>query len=89
MNAHPAGPRHAEETRHASGPPRPQSAEELLNLAPNVWPRNTTRDDDGVAGIAGVKLTDLAHEYGPRCSSSTRTTSAAAAERSPPRSAVV
>ena len=64
MNVHPAGPRHAEEARHASGPPRPQSAEELLRLAPNVWPRNTTRDDNGVAGIAGVTLTDLAHEYG-------------------------
>jgi diaminopimelate decarboxylase len=64
VNAHPAGPRHAEETRHASGPPRPQSPEELLRLAPNVWPRNAARDDNGVASIAGVKLTDLAHEYG-------------------------
>ncbi|MGA8250850.1 MAG: diaminopimelate decarboxylase [Mycobacterium sp.] len=36
----------------------------MLRLAPNVWPRNTTRDDNGVAGIAGSKLTDLAHEYG-------------------------
>jgi diaminopimelate decarboxylase len=33
-------------------------------LAPNVWPRNTTRDDDGIVEIAGVKLTDLAEEYG-------------------------
>ena len=64
MNAHPAGPRHAEETRHASTPPRPQSREELLRLAPNVWPRNTIRDDAGVAVIADVKLTDLAQEYG-------------------------
>lgn len=64
MNAHPAGPRHAEETRPASTPPRPQSADELLRLAPNVWPRNTVRDDAGVAEIAGVKLTDLAREYG-------------------------
>ncbi|BBZ40809.1 diaminopimelate decarboxylase [Mycobacterium conspicuum] len=64
MNVHPAGPRHAEEARHAESPPRPQSADELLRLAPNVWPRNTTRDDDGAAAIAGVKLTDLAHEYG-------------------------
>ncbi|MDT5137277.1 MAG: diaminopimelate decarboxylase [Mycobacterium sp.] len=64
MNAHPAGPRHAEETRHASTPPRPQSPEELLRLAPNVWPRNTIRDDAGVAVIADVKLTDLAQEYG-------------------------
>lgn len=64
MNVHPAGPRHAEETRHAESPPRPQSAEELLLLAPNVWPRNTTRNEAGVAGIAGVAVTDLAQEYG-------------------------
>ena len=64
MNVHPAGPRHAEETRPVGGPPRPQSAEELLRLATNVWPRNTTRDENGVAGIAGVALTHLAHEYG-------------------------
>jgi diaminopimelate decarboxylase len=64
VNAHPAGPRHAEETRHAGTPPRPQSPEELLRLAPNVWPRNTIRDDAGVAVIADVKLTDLAQEYG-------------------------
>jgi diaminopimelate decarboxylase len=64
VNVHPAGPRHAEETRPASSPPRPQSADELLRLAPNVWPRNTIRDKAGVACIAGVKLTDLAQEYG-------------------------
>ena len=64
MNVHPAGPRHAEETRPASSPPRPQSPEELLRLAPNVWPRNTVRGDDGIVHIAGVKLTDLAQEYG-------------------------
>ena len=64
MNVHPAGPRHAEETRHAESPPRPQSADELLRLAPNVWPRNVTRDDNGVVSIAGVALTHLAHEYG-------------------------
>ncbi|OBK13883.1 diaminopimelate decarboxylase [Mycobacterium asiaticum] len=64
MNVHPAGPRHAEDSRHVSGPPRPQSAEELLRLAPNVWPRNTVRDEAGVATIAGVKLTELAAQYG-------------------------
>ena len=64
MNVHPAGPRHAEEIRHTEGPPRPQSPEELLRLAPNVWPRNIARDEAGVAGIAGVPLTDLAQEYG-------------------------
>jgi len=64
VNVHPAGPRHAEETRHLESPPRPQSAEELLLLAPNVWPRNIARDEAGVASIAGVTVTDLAQEYG-------------------------
>ncbi|EFG74828.1 diaminopimelate decarboxylase [Mycobacterium parascrofulaceum ATCC BAA-614] len=64
MNVHPAGPRHAEETRHPNSPPRPQSADELLRLAPNVWPRNIARDDTGVARIAGIPLTQLAQEYG-------------------------
>jgi diaminopimelate decarboxylase len=64
VNVHPAGPRHAEETRPAQSPLRPQSPEELLRLASNVWPRNTVRDESGVAGIAGVAVTDLAQEYG-------------------------
>ncbi|WP_373141202.1 diaminopimelate decarboxylase [Mycobacterium marinum] len=36
----------------------------MLYLAPNVWPRNTTRDEQGCARIAGVPLTELAREYG-------------------------
>ena len=64
MNVHPAGPRHAEETRHPGSPLRPQSREELLQLAPSVWPRNMIRDETGVAAIAGVPLTELAQEYG-------------------------
>ncbi|HEX5254031.1 MAG TPA: diaminopimelate decarboxylase [Mycobacterium sp.] len=64
MNVHPAGPRHAEETRHAESPLRPRSPEELLLLAPNVWPRNVARDEAGVASIAGVTVTELAQEYG-------------------------
>jgi diaminopimelate decarboxylase len=64
VNVHPAGPRHAEETRQPNSPPRPQSADELLRLAPNVWPRNIARDDTGVARIAGIPLTQLAQEYG-------------------------
>ncbi|ORB45104.1 diaminopimelate decarboxylase [Mycobacterium persicum] len=60
MTAHSAGARHAEGNR----PARPQSAQELLWLAPNVWPRSTVRDQSGVACIAGVPLTELAQEYG-------------------------
>ena len=64
MNVHPAGPRHAEEIRPSGSSPRPQSPEELLWLAPNVWPRNVSRDKSGVVAIAGVPLTYLAQEYG-------------------------
>ena len=64
MNVHPAGPRHADDARHAGSPPRPQSPEELLRLASNVWPRNTVRVESGATSIAGVALTDLAQEYG-------------------------
>jgi diaminopimelate decarboxylase len=64
VNAHPAGPRHAEEVHHAGVPARPQTAQELLRLAPNVWPRNAVRGDDGVVSVAGVSLTSLAYEYG-------------------------
>ena len=63
MNAHPAGPRHAEGA-HPSGVPQRPLTSEVLALAPNVWPRNTVRGDDGVVSIAGATVTDLAAEYG-------------------------
>lgn len=64
MNVHPAGPRHAEEIHHDGLPPRPQTPQQLLELAKNVWPRNTVREDDGQVSIAGVKVTELAEQYG-------------------------
>ncbi len=64
MNAHPAGPRHAEEIHHGGAPPRPAGPAELLALAPHVWPRNLARGADGVVRVAGVALTDLAARYG-------------------------
>ena len=64
MIAHPAGPRHAEEIHYGGAPPRPQSAQELLHLAPNVWPRSTLRGNDGVASIGGVPVTDIAAQFG-------------------------
>ena len=36
----------------------------MLELAPNVWPRNAVRGDDGVVSIAGVPVTDIAAEFG-------------------------
>ena len=64
MNAHPAGPRHAEEIHHGGAQPKPQTAAEVLRLAPNVWPRNCVRADDGEVSIAGVTVTELAADYG-------------------------
>jgi diaminopimelate decarboxylase len=64
VNAHPAGPRHAEEIHHAGAPPKPQTSRDLLRLAPNVWPRGIVRGDDGAVDIGGVLVTDLAQEYG-------------------------
>ena len=64
MNVHPAGPRHAEEIQHGSAPPQPRSVADLLALAPNVWPHNTVRGDDGVVRVAGIAVTELAERYG-------------------------
>lgn len=64
MNAHPAGPRHAEEFHHSGVPPCPRAGQELLELSPNVWPRNAVRGDDGMVSIAGVSMQSLAQEYG-------------------------
>ncbi|HEX7323198.1 MAG TPA: diaminopimelate decarboxylase [Mycobacterium sp.] len=49
---------------HSDPPPRPREHKQLLSLAPNVWPRNAVRGDDGVVRIAGVSLTELAQKYG-------------------------
>ncbi len=64
MNAHPAGPRHADEIHHGGAPQQPQTAADALALAPNVWPRNLVRGEDGEVSIAGMSVTDLAAEYG-------------------------
>jgi len=64
VSVHPAGPRHAEEIHHGDAPPRPASADEVLELAPSVWPRNLVRGDDGVVRISGVPVTQLAGDYG-------------------------
>lgn len=64
MNAHPAGPRHADEIHHGGAPQQPHTAADALSLAPNVWPRNLVRRDDGEVSIAGVSVTGLAAEYG-------------------------
>ncbi|MGE2717677.1 diaminopimelate decarboxylase [Mycolicibacterium litorale] len=64
MMAHPAGPRHAEEKHHGGAPARPASVDEVLLIAPNVWPLNAARGEGGELAIAGVPVGQLAREYG-------------------------
>ncbi|WP_370183235.1 diaminopimelate decarboxylase [Rhodococcus wratislaviensis] len=64
MNAHPAGPKHAEQL-HAPGlPERPADAAAFAALSPEVWPRNAHRGADGVVSLAGIPVTELAEKYG-------------------------
>ena len=62
--AHPAGPRHAGQVHPAAALPKPKSPAELLRLPSNVWPRNVVRADDGEVRVAGVRVCDLAGEFG-------------------------
>ena len=48
----------------AIAPAIPQSPQELSRLASNVWPRNVIRSDDGEVRIAGVRVSELAGEFG-------------------------
>ncbi|BCO35075.1 diaminopimelate decarboxylase [Mycobacterium heckeshornense] len=64
MNVRPAGHGFADEPHPSGVPLQPQTAEELIHLPRNVWPRNAVRSDDGVVTIAGVSLVGLAREYG-------------------------
>lgn len=64
MSAHPAGPRHAEIPHAPNLPERPADSGEMIVLPDNVWPRNASRDSDGVVRLAGVPVTELAAEFG-------------------------
>ncbi|WP_116213898.1 diaminopimelate decarboxylase [Streptomyces olivoreticuli] len=60
-SAHPAGPRYADvlPEGHYAAPPA-----DLNDLDPRVWARTVSRDADGVATVGGIKVTDLAEEFG-------------------------
>src|SRR3546814_5006533 len=64
VNAHPAGPKHAEQLQAPGLPDRPTSPEAFGELSPQVWPRNASRGDDGEVTLAGVKVGELAEKYG-------------------------
>ncbi|WP_214371093.1 diaminopimelate decarboxylase [Pseudonocardia sp. H11422] len=65
MRAHPAGPLHAGvQAPPETAGPRPSSSAELDELAPTVWPRNASRNPEGVLEVAGVDVRELAEQYG-------------------------
>ncbi|MFI1915353.1 diaminopimelate decarboxylase [Nocardia sp. NPDC020380] len=64
MSAHPAGPRHEGIPPAPNLPERPANSATMIDLPANVWPRNATRDADGVVRLAGVPVHELAAEFG-------------------------
>ncbi|MVU78650.1 diaminopimelate decarboxylase [Nocardia sp. ET3-3] len=64
MSAHPAGPRHADIPHAPTIAERPSDPAQMIELPAHVWPRNASRDADGVVRMAGVSVTDLAAEFG-------------------------
>ncbi|WP_405489746.1 diaminopimelate decarboxylase [Nocardia sp. NBC_00511] len=64
MSAHPAGPRHADIPHAPVLAERPSAPAQMIELPGNVWPRNASRDADGVVQLAGVPVHELAAEYG-------------------------
>jgi diaminopimelate decarboxylase len=64
VSAHPAGPRHAEIPHAPNLPQRPTDPAQMIELPANVWPRNASRDADGVVRVAGVAVTELSERYG-------------------------
>ncbi|MFF2552360.1 diaminopimelate decarboxylase [Nocardia sp. NPDC058058] len=63
MSAHPAGPRHADIPPAQNLPERPENSQQMITLPANVWPRNASRDADGVVRLAGVPVHELAAEF--------------------------
>ncbi|WP_330183096.1 diaminopimelate decarboxylase [Nocardia sp. NBC_01503] len=64
MSAHPAGPRHADIPPTQNLPERPENSQQMITLPANVWPRNASRDAEGVVQLAGVPVHELAAEFG-------------------------
>ncbi|MGV9824581.1 MULTISPECIES: diaminopimelate decarboxylase [unclassified Gordonia (in: high G+C Gram-positive bacteria)] len=64
MNAHPAGPRHAEILAAPHLAQRPNDPAVLAAIPAHVWPRNAARDDTGELTVAGVGVGELAERFG-------------------------
>ena len=65
MNAHPAGPRHAELLAAPHLAEKPNDPAVLAAIPTAVWPRNAKRDPaTGELQIAGIGVTELAETFG-------------------------
>jgi diaminopimelate decarboxylase len=73
VNAHPAGPRHADASAHVAAQlvshapglaTVPNSPDDMMTIPANVWPRGAVRGDDGIVRVNEQSLADLAQEYG-------------------------
>ncbi|MGW0038441.1 diaminopimelate decarboxylase [Gordonia sp. NPDC003376] len=64
MNAHPAGPRHAEPPAAPGLAQKPDDPAVLAAIPAAVYPRNAVRGDSGELTIAGVGVAELAETYG-------------------------
>ncbi len=61
--AHPAGPRHAEILAAPHLAERPSSPADMAQIPPNVFPRDASRNVEGVLEIGGVAVTALVEQY--------------------------
>ncbi len=62
MRAHEAGTLHAD--GYGITPNWLPEPEDLSALMPQLWARNTARDDSGALTVAGVPVTDIARDFG-------------------------
>ncbi|MEE1927519.1 diaminopimelate decarboxylase [Streptomyces sp. TRM 70351] len=60
-SAHPAGPRHADVLPEGHHAPPPA---DLNTIDARVWSRTAARDEQGVLTVGGLRVTDLAEEFG-------------------------
>ncbi|AFA72837.1 diaminopimelate decarboxylase LysA [Gordonia polyisoprenivorans VH2] len=63
MNAHPAGPRHADLVAAPHLAQKPNDPAVLAEIPAQVWPRNAVRDSSGELQIAGVGVSELAETF--------------------------
>ncbi len=62
MRAHEAGILHAD--GYGAAPQWLPYPSDVMELLPQLWPSNVTRDDSGVLAVGGLRVTDIARDFG-------------------------